>query len=570
MAGERRVGRISRLMLFLVGVGYDLIFSFCLCSFYGYLYFVWLGLGLITLGFAAAKYKEYNALRDQVAGRGRGVSEGKKGVGRMKEEEKESAGRGGERNMGSEDALGCASSLSTPKRDNRKIKSKKMCIVEKVKGTGEVVGREDKIQEAGIDENQQDQEHQFQATPSRTRVMLGPTPQKDGMVLGLFDLLSPSVGLSSTGAVGAGTGAGSIMAEAMTPSKGDRSRLREITGNSTLSLQAMTPRKNRYSAFGGIGANGENVFDAADADDVENDFVNRKGSRTPTSAGKRYLLDSFVTPRKRRRCDGAGSVDATPSSVAKRFMTPQFLRREAPVMMDTLVEDDGDGDGGGAVAGDGLGGLGMRVGLSSRARQPWKRKGLVRSLSSMIQGLRKQEDERLDEEMDIMIDIEGGCGESVLLKEKKKNNNTRDKNDDTEESKATMVVVESQIASTLDADGLVSMAEDNNRIAVGEGDAAVPARKKKGQKRQTRRAIRELHLKLHILFYMSLSLTALSQSAQRKLKPSKIYSNNKNLTPLQSGRAKMKLILVLVLMKRELKVDLLEVVGIQARQKPAP
>ena len=443
-------------------------------------------------------------MRDQVAGREKTVAGGKKDIGRMREE---SAGRDGERKVGSEDrarGTGHGSLWSTPK-NNRKIKSEKMFIVKKVEGTGK--REDDDIQEAEIDENQQDEEHQILATPSRTRAMLGPTPQKDGVVLGLFDLLSPSVGISSTGAVDAvGIGARSITT-ATTPNKGDRSRLREITGNSTASFQMMTPRKNRYGAFGGIGANGENIFDAAAAaggtagDGIENDFVNRKGSRTPASAGKRFLLDSFVTPRKRRRCDGAGSADATPSSVAKRFMTPQFLRREAPVMMDTLVEDDGDGAGAGAgaVVGDGLDSLDIKVGLPSRARQPWKRKGLVRSLSSMIQGLRKQEDERLDEEMDIMDEIEGGGGGggTTLLKEKRKKEQTGDK----DENEAMMAVAESQIASTMDADGLVSLVEDG----AGEGDVAVPARKKKGQKRQTRRAIRELHTLSYLISNMMYS-----------------------------------------------------------------
>ena len=380
----------------------------------------------------------------------------------------------------------------------------------------------------GCDEQQ---EHQNLATPSRTRTMLGPTPQKDGVVLGLFDLLSPSVSISNGAGnastrAGVGVGAGLNTAITTTPSRRDRSQLREVTGNSIASLQlTTTPRKNRYGAFGGSGANcGENVLDA----DYENEFVSRKGSRTPASVGKRFLLDSFVTPRKRRRCDGdhgLGSADATPSSVAKRFMTPQFLRREAPVMvLDALIEDDGAG----TAFGEGLGGLDMKVGPSPRrARQPWKRKGLTRSLSSMIQGMRKQEDERLDQEMDIMNDIEGGGGGGSALPKAKKSSI----NDDVGDKEATTVVAESQIASTLDADGLVKLAEDDDRTAVGrgrgrEGDVAVPARKKKGQKRQTRRVIRELHPQLYHSSTMYDSFAhMLSQSVLSKVK---LPSSNKN------------------------------------------
>ena len=117
----------------------------------------------------------------------------------------------------------------------------------------------------------------------------------------------------------------------------------------------------------------------------------------------------------------------------------------------------------------------------------------------MIQGLRKQEDERLDEEMDIMNEIEGGGGGSVLPKVKKSGMNP----DGAGEKTGTAAVAESQITSTLDADGLVKLTEDDDRTAFSggggqgrEGDVAVPARKKKGQKRQTRRVIREFRLKL--------------------------------------------------------------------------
>ncbi|KAK2628951.1 hypothetical protein QTJ16_002054 [Diplocarpon rosae] len=104
---------------------------------------------------------------------------------------------------------------------------------------------------------------------------LGPTPQKDGIVLGLFDLLQEETA-------------------APTPSRKD------VHAKSSRGSVLATPRK------------------------LEGEIA-LKGSKTPGS-GKRYLLDAFATPAKNRITSGPAG---TPSSVSKlHFSTPSFLRRD--------------------------------------------------------------------------------------------------------------------------------------------------------------------------------------------------------------------------------------------------
>jgi hypothetical protein len=94
------------------------------------------------------------------------------------------------------------------------------------------------------------------------------------------------------------------------------------------------------------------------------------------------MLDTFATPLKRKLHD-----EGTPTS-AKRVATPSFLRRCSN--LDTITED-----------------------ASIAPVQPWRRKSFGRSLSSMIQdrkreeeAQRKQVDDEMDEEMEILRAME--------------------------------------------------------------------------------------------------------------------------------------------------------------------
>ena len=116
-------------------------------------------------------------------------------------------------------------------------------------------------------------------TPSK-KTILGPTPQKDGQVLGIFDLLAED-----------------------TPSK------------PTETLVGATPRKPKG---------------------LEEELRN-KHSRTPASSGKRFMLNAFITPSTNRILNGQGV--ATPSTVSKlRFDTPSFLRRTQMPVVDENAE----------------------------------------------------------------------------------------------------------------------------------------------------------------------------------------------------------------------------------------
>lgn len=120
-------------------------------------------------------------------------------------------------------------------------------------------------------------------TPSKKA--LGPTPQKDGHVLGLFDLLQEDGPVPKP----------------------------EFQTTSVQVPIGSTPRKSRTDNHG------------------------LKHSRTPGSRTKRRMLDAFSTPLKNRDLNGQGSK--TPSSVSKLvFSTPSFLRR-APL---PTVNEDGD------------------------------------------------------------------------------------------------------------------------------------------------------------------------------------------------------------------------------------
>ncbi|KAI1371947.1 DNA replication/checkpoint protein, partial [Hypoxylon crocopeplum] len=106
---------------------------------------------------------------------------------------------------------------------------------------------------------------------------IGPTPQRDGRILGLFDMLEEN--------------------EENTPSK-----CRHGNTLDNIKIQA-TPSKNKTSEM-----------DDGDA---------ARLGRTPTSMSKRAL---FVTPSKRR--DNNSALGRTPTSVSKlQLSTPSFLRR---------------------------------------------------------------------------------------------------------------------------------------------------------------------------------------------------------------------------------------------------
>ncbi|KAF4954618.1 hypothetical protein FSARC_12058 [Fusarium sarcochroum] len=140
----------------------------------------------------------------------------------------------------------------------------------------------------------QDHDEELMNSPAISRKLfspvsvtsVGPTPQRDGRVLGLFDLL--------------------VEKELGTPTKKD-------SANKTGSARKINATPSKRSAT---------------MDDEESE----KLGRTPMSSSKRQRLNHFMTPLKNRD----GNVDAvTPSSVSKlQFDTPAFLKRNTLPVLD--------------------------------------------------------------------------------------------------------------------------------------------------------------------------------------------------------------------------------------------
>ncbi|KAK4548971.1 hypothetical protein LTR36_008744 [Oleoguttula mirabilis] len=170
-----------------------------------------------------------------------------------------------------------------------------------------------------------EEEEEVEATPAFIRCALGPTPQKDGQVLGIFDM------------------------PAATPSK----KTSSLATVPELPPVSGTPSKA-----------------ATSCDPIL--------SATPRSSSRRRLFEAFAgTPLKRKREDDGH----TPTSSKRQFSTPSFLRRAFPL---APIDEE----------------------CTTAAGPPFAKRGLVRSLSSIIKGLRKQEDKRMDDEWDILDELE--------------------------------------------------------------------------------------------------------------------------------------------------------------------
>lgn len=201
-----------------------------------------------------------------------------------------------------------------------------------------------------------------QSTPLKAAV--GPTPQRDGKALGLFDLLSESGG--STATPSAARIASLEGAAVQTPSR--RNRMETIT-----------------------------------EEDEEEEEENPRGGRTPASSGKRlYLENLFATPttmkyaamvedEEDRRPTAANVQAAAAAASANRRVagpgeTPSFLRRSNAGRSFNAMDPS-------------TGGLSPIA-----ARKPPQFVG--KGLSALVQGLRDMEEERMEDDMDVLREFE--------------------------------------------------------------------------------------------------------------------------------------------------------------------
>jgi hypothetical protein len=263
-----------------------------------------------------------------------------------------------------------------------------------------------------------------ETTPQQPKpLMLGPTPQKNGIFVGIFDQLSTQ-----------------------TP-QSERTALTEVNIN-----VPATPSKTSPP-----------------------DYERSKFTRTPMSEGRRFLLDQFITPRKRKRQHE--EQERTPSSIAKRFMTPAFFKQYAEPL-EAVAEEE----------------------MPMPKDLPGKRPPFLKTLSSMIKELRHAEQDRLDDDLQLLNELEA----DQTYKSVQADN----------PSKPSCIVVENR--GDLDKDGFIESDVQADLQEVNEAEAAEAQKsgmfrklwKKKGQKRQTRRVKSEWRPILSLLFLLTIDYSA--------------------------------------------------------------
>lgn len=287
---------------------------------------------------------------------------------------------------------------------------------------------------------------------------IGPTPQRDGKVLGLFDLLSQSGGSNRT------QDNTPLARKKRTSSTGNALAVRDVN-------IAQTPSRQKKVA--------------GDAGDGELEIWRWRGgrhhSRTPVSTGKKFLLSTFfttTTPNTMRfasiteegesgpKADiSQGDILAVPNQNSESSLTdtPVFLRRRCPTAGASQTRGSGDIFSSGAVRIPG-----RRLGGS------FKGKGL----SALVKGLRDMEDERLEDELDVLRQIEAEQEGMVLV-------------GDSQHVPHPLLEAEMDLNVQEREENREVTEGGSGGVIEGEGEKQKPRKiwKKKGQKRTTRRVI---------------------------------------------------------------------------------
>ncbi|KAK2759841.1 DNA replication regulator sld2 [Arachnomyces sp. PD_36] len=233
------------------------------------------------------------------------------------------------------------------------------------------------------------------SSPLPLRAAIGPTPQRDGKALGLFDLLSASGG-SRAGETPSGRKSGIVH-----------------------SGIAQTPSKKRSVPI---------------ANDIEEEATprpRRQHSLTPVSSGKKFLYSNFIaTPITLRYStiaeeEGGNHGETNDTSKPSVSETPSFLRRSNPLRL------------------SGLNNINEEDSTSPIAvRRPQKFMG--KGLSALVQGLRDMEDERMDDDLAVLHEIEAEQMGNINNKVSVKDSQVLDNNDDEEPPEGT-VAIEDQV-----------------------------------------------------------------------------------------------------------------------------
>ncbi len=264
------------------------------------------------------------------------------------------------------------------------------------------------------------------ATPSTARKLfspavptsIGPTPQRDGRVLGLFDLL-------------AGT-------DAPTPSKSAGGAATQPLGAATLHTDAIpiaTPSRQAAETTARLG-------------------------RTPQRG--------FATPLKPRDANALGGRTPTRSVSKLQFATPAFLRRAPPPVPLPRVDENG-----------------AFVASPGAVRLP--RKPLLRTLSSVVAGLRRMEDEHLDDDLDALREMESEGAPPRVPPAKATDVHDGDGNGKPGEPDALEPAQPLLLGGFDDESKYDSPTEEPAAATVGRDGKPLPVYKKKAPKRTTRR-----------------------------------------------------------------------------------
>ncbi|PGH16583.1 hypothetical protein AJ79_01689 [Helicocarpus griseus UAMH5409] len=223
--------------------------------------------------------------------------------------------------------------------------------------------------------------HQESQSPQPLRAAIGPTPQRDGKALGLFDLLSASGGSARSGA-----------ATPCSRRKGSRQ------GDNTM----QTPSRKR-----------SRIDTITEEDEEAGEEESPARAKTPASSAKKfYLANFFATPPAYRYSNaikaaanggnGSGNRLAgngkSPTPNAPGSETPSFLRRRNLFATTNPTQQH----------------AGTLPDISPVAvRMPQKLVG--RGLSAIVQGLRDIQEERLDEDLDMLREMEAEQRDNVVI-----------------------------------------------------------------------------------------------------------------------------------------------------------
>lgn len=259
---------------------------------------------------------------------------------------------------------------------------------------------------------------------------IGPTPQRDGKILGLFDLVSNS-GNSSQATPSIGKRKADALGDVVEPDAGIPDE----------QMIALTPSRKRIRSANGRG-------DILDHLDGGSPMENQRHSKTPTSEGKKYMLSQFfATPSTLRFATIAEDQDvlhcghpmdrgASPRRTPLRAhvlgeranrdseaelltldATPAYLKRSYS-FKDRLLS---------VSATTTASAESRKTNLSSptsiRAGPPTLRryKSGPKPLSEIVRGLRQMDDERHDDDLDALREMESGRTD-ILVGERQASN----------------------------------------------------------------------------------------------------------------------------------------------------